>query len=148
VVNLGFTRYVYWLAVPFVNQQQEAITTDAGVANAGVYRLQCFAFDPGNCAIISYPVTGKKYPFDTRVIYNRHYYYPLTVPPGQERILFFRVDCRGNGLYVPFRILNPAFREQTEDQYYMYYAFFCGILVFTGIFSLVSFFWSRDIVYL
>jgi signal transduction histidine kinase len=148
VVNLGFTQLVYWLAVPLNNMQQKAITIDAGVANAGVYHLETYEADTASGATMSYPVTGKTYHFNSRTIRNRHYYFPVTIPPGSTRIMFFRADCRGNGFHAPLRFLKPSYRQQSEERHYTFYAFSCGILVFVSIFSFVSFVWNRDRVYL
>jgi hypothetical protein len=129
VVNLGFTRFVYWIVIPLNNPGQKSIAIDAGVANAGVYRLEGYVVNRTG-EIKNFAVTGKNYNFNSRTILNRHYYYPVAIPPGSSCLLFFRADSRGNGFHLPIRLLKPAYRLQSEQQSYNVYAFLSGILLF------------------
>lgn len=147
-LNKGFVNHVYWLAIPVVNLQSTPEALEAGIANAGLYHLECYLLSDPDGAVMDQYSTGKSYDFYHRPINNRHYYFPIYFKPKTQAIIFYRVDMCGNGFNAPLRLVTTGFREKTETGTYLFYAFFCGVLAFVCFFSLIAFFWTKGKIYL
>lgn len=147
-LNKGFVSHVYWLAIPITNLQAKPETLEVGIANAGIYSLEYYLVSNSDSSVINQRFTGKSFDFFHRPIINRHYYFPLLLKPQSKSIIFYRVDICGNGFNTPLRLVTKNFRETSEANVYLSYAFFCGLLGFVSFFSLIAFYWTKDTIYL
>lgn len=147
-INLGFVKKIYWVGFSVVNPTDHPFSLEAGVANNGVYHLEYYLFDHKTGRMIDSVVTGEYHDFYTRVIRNRHYYFPLQVQPDEGYDILYRADMRGNSFQFPLRLLTPEYRENHEKSQYIFYIFFCGVLAFIAFFSLVTFLWLKEWIYL
>lgn len=147
-LNLGFVDHFYWIAIPIENVSDKTVNLEAGITNQGVYQLEYyFVFYPDR-KVLDTKIAGKHYDFFNRPVICRHYYFPFRLSRGQQAVIFYRIDLRGNGFYTPLCLVTTAYRIQSESSGYLYYAFFFGFLTFISFFSLVTFLWTRDRVYL
>jgi signal transduction histidine kinase len=140
-------KNVYWLAVP-VKASDRDVELEAGIANSGIYHVEYYLVSLPDGKVLKKHVTGKQYSFFSRLIKNRHYYFPVALKAGEQATILFRLDKRGDGLNAPVRLVKKPFRQQTEFSAYFQYAFFFGLMMFVSLFSIVSFLWSKDYVYL
>lgn len=147
-LNLGFVDHFYWIAIPLKNTSNKSVELEAGVTNQGVYRLEYYFVSYPDGKVLDAKVTGKHYDFFKRQIVCRHYYFPLKLDKGEQAVIFYRIDMRGNGFYLPLCLVTNAYRIQSESKDYLSYAFFSGFLTFVSFFSLVTFLWTKDRVYL
>lgn len=140
-------KKVYWLAIPVIASTKSSSDVEAGIANSGIYEVEYYLVDNMNGKIIRQHFTGKRYSFFSRSVRSRHYYFPVSLHTNQQAIVFFRLDKRGDGLNAPIRLLKKSYRQETEFNIYFQYAFFFGLMMFVSFFSIVSFLWTRDLVY-
>lgn len=147
-VNLGFTTYVYWLAIPVHNISHRSVSLEAGINKKGIYHLEYYFVSYPDKNIISKSIVSNNNDFYNRPVHSRHYYFPFTLGSGQQAVIFYRIDLRGDAFYVPLRLVTEQYRQQTEAAEGIFYAVFSGILTFVSFFSLVTFLWTRDRVYL
>lgn len=147
-LNLGFTDRVYWLAIPLQNVSNKVVDLEAGITNQGIYHLESYFVLYPSEKLISKNITGKNHDFYTREITCRHYYFPFALDPNQQAIIFYRIDMRGNNFYTPLCLVTTKYRQESEAKDYFSYAFFSGFLTFVSFFSLVTFLWTKDRVYL
>lgn len=145
-LNLGFVLNIYWVAIPVEN-----ITTErkyvTGIANGGIFELEYYLADSSGNILMQHK-TGDVLPFSSRSLPNRHFYFPLRIPPQSKAVIFYRVNMLGNGLFLPLRIAAADHLDKMEFRIYMTYAFFCGFLLFVAFFSMAAFLWTRDQVYM
>lgn len=135
-VNLGYTERVHWLAFR-VSIGDTTEQLEAGVANAGLYRLDHYQFADNGQLLFSHGPTGKRYPFSSRYINNRHYYFPLQ-RTHQTVTVLFRCDIRGFDFYAPLRLVTQQYREETEQELLTFYIFIEGLLVCVLLFSAIA----------
>lgn len=147
-LNLGFVDQFYWIAIPLKNLLNKSVELEAGITNQGVYHLEYYFVSYPNGKVLDTKVTGKHYDFFKRPVICRHYYFPLKLYKGQQAVIFYRIDMRGNGFYLPLCLVTTTYRVQSESRDYLSYAFFSGFLTFVSFFSLVTFIWTKDRVYL
>lgn len=141
-VNLGYTERVHWLAFR-VSISDTTEQLEAGVANAGLYRLDHYQFSDNGQLLFSHGPTGKRYPFSSRHINNRHYYFPLQ-HTQQATIVLFRCDLRGFDFYAPLRLVTKQYREESAKGLLIFYTFIEGLLACILLFGIVAIIATRQ----
>jgi signal transduction histidine kinase len=145
--NDGVAEKIYWIAFTVRNVMDTTLEIETGIANAGVFTLECY-IGTTTMQLINHWVTGSYNNFNTRVIKSRHFYFPLPTAAHSEKVVLFRVDMRGTGLYTPLRLVSKSHRQDVEQGSYVFYAFFSGFLTFVSLFSAITFFLTREKIYL
>jgi signal transduction histidine kinase len=144
-VNFGYTEQVHWLTFS-VNISDSAEHLEVGVANTGLYRLDHYQFSVKGELLFSHGPTGKRYPYRSRYIDNRHYYFPLRNTP-QTIIVLFRLDLRGFDFYAPLRLVTQKYREESEERQFIVYTFIEGLLACILLFGVIAIVATRRLVF-
>lgn len=147
-LSLGLTTNVYWFAIPVENKTRHYVNLESGIAHSSVFKIEFYLVNLPDGKLISYYRTGADFQVNTRAIKTRHYYFPVNLAPRQKAIVFYRIDHRGSGLSLPFRMLDSASHQAAEIFAGRVYAFFFGLVAFVWFFSLITFIWFWDRVYL
>ena len=146
-VNFGYTDRVHWLAFRIsISDTIEGL--EAGIANAGLYRLDHYQFASNGKLLFGHGPTGKHYPFSSRYIDNRHYYYPLQGSDDQPVTVLFRTDLRGGDFYAPLRLVTGRYRQISEQKLFNFYFFIEGLLVCILLLGVIAILAGRQKVFL
>jgi signal transduction histidine kinase len=147
-VNIGFVENVYWFAIPVKNISNQQLALEAALDNGGIFEIGFYLLSGTDGKIVKRFITGTHYDYFTRPILNRHFYFPVNLQSDSSAIIFYRIDMRGNALYIPFLLMKKNYTQSNENSIAGFYAFFCGWLVFVALFSMIAFFWSSKRLYL
>lgn len=147
-VNIGFVENVYWFAIPVKNIYGQQLSLEAALDNGGIFEVGFYLLSATNGKVLDSYITGTHYNYATRPISNRRFYFPVNLRPDSSAVIFYRIDMRGNALYMPFLLIKKGQLQNQENRIAVFYAFFCGWLVFVALFSLIAFFWSGKRLYL
>ena len=148
VVNIGFVKNIYWFAIPLKNVLDKQLALEAGLDNGSIFKINFYMVSATSGKILNQYVTGTHYDYFTRPVLSRRFYFPVSLQPDSSTVIFYRIDMRGDGLHLPFLLIQKNSWQNYENRIAGFYAFFCGCLTFVALFSIIAFFWSSKRMYL
>ena len=148
IPNFGLTESVYWLRFEVENSTE-----------LDTWRLE-LDFSSVHAIALYHPIensienrnqfevheTGYVFPFSSRDVPNNNFIFDLSVPPNQSQQ--FYVKIKNASLAVPLKIWSVQRFETYNQQKYMMFGFYYGILFVTVIYNLFLFLSLRDSSYL
>lgn len=145
VVNLGYSASVFWLRIPLHNNTD---TPQEKLLELGYNRLSTVDFyaddGKGGWTVIH---TGNLRPFDTRVLTNRHFVWPLELPAQGVRTVYIRLEST-SPIFIPLRLWSPSAFHVHERTAYAHQAMYYGMALAMVAFNLLLFIALRDKAYI
>ena len=141
LVNVGFTRSVYWLAY----QHSERVVGDSLLLQIGdhhINRIHFYFAAPGGVQHLA--TTGDYYPFRQRPVDATGFYFPLP----QKGLYLARIDKANESLQLYFGVLPQLQVVRTEASHTAITALFTGVIALLVVFGVYLFAMSRDALYL
>lgn len=139
--NFGFSNQVYFLKFVVSNPGS---TSDfiVQVDYAPLQRIDFFIPEEGRMI-----QTGAALPFASRPVPHRTYVFPVQIPGGQSRTMFFRFESEGT-LEFPILVMTAdTFRDRIHEEQ-LVLGLYYGILTVLIVYNLILFFMVRDRGYL
>jgi signal transduction histidine kinase len=147
-INLGFVKNIYWIALPIENSLNTTQHLEAGIENGGIFKIDFYLISSDGGKLMSKYTTGDKFNFNSRPIDHRHFYFPINLVPFEKAILFYRIDMRGNNMFLPLKLIKAESNERMDTTIGLFYAFFSGWASFVSLFALIVFLFTRERIYL
>ena len=141
LVNVGFTRSVYWLAY----QHSEGAGGDSLLLQIGdhhINRIHFYYSDSGRLQHLS--TTGDYYPFRQRPVNATGFYFPLK----EKGLYLARVDKANESLQLYFGVQPQLQVVRTEGSHTAITALFTGVIALLVVFGVYLFAMSRDALYM
>lgn len=140
-LNFGMTRDAIWLRLHIRNDQNRAIESMLELGNASLQQVELFTENGLHLS------TGYGKPFATRVHKNRHFVFPITLPPQSGQTVYVRLQTV-EPMEVPARLWSlQGYRSHERDDYSLLAMFF-GLVLALTIFILLLYGILRDPNYL
>jgi signal transduction histidine kinase len=147
-INIGLVENIYWFAIPVKNISDQQLLLEAGLDNGGIFEINFYTVSATDGKILNQYITGTHFDYFTRPVLSRRFYFPVNLQLDSSAVIFFRIDMKGNGLYLPFLLMKKNYWQNKENGIAVFYAFLCGWLAFVALFSMIAFFWSSKRLYL
>ncbi|MCG8493644.1 MAG: hypothetical protein MI743_18645, partial [Sneathiellales bacterium] len=138
--NFGFTQAAYWARIQFVNQSNNTNfviqleyplmdQVDFYIANQG----ELERFHQG----------GDSFIFANRILEDRLFSYPITVPENESRTVYFKVRSTDT-VIMPFRVYTrEAYEHHVKSENFIFGGYYGAILIIL-IYNSFLFFVLRD----
>ena len=145
-VNFGYSASAYWLRATV----QAGTGTVPGnewlveVGYASLDRVTLYVDGPDGATEQS---AGDRQPFSVRAFPHRHFVFPLTLPPGETRTLYVRIQSEGS-LTAPVTLWAPRAFQVHNQEIYAALALYYGMLLALGLYNLLLYFSLRERIYL
>ncbi len=141
----GITPSAYWLRVALVNTTTQRQDLIAELAYSQLDRVTFYAF--ADDTLLDTFRTGDTLPFYPRRVDHPNMLYRLTLPPGQSRTLYIRVQTAGS-MILPFRLWHePDFYTAAASEQKLHF-FYYGALSVIILLNLAVFLILRERLYL
>lgn len=143
-LNFGITRSTFWLRVQLRNDGAADLERmlEIGYPRLSIVDLSVHGGDQ----VIRFE-TGYARPFAQRPVAHRHFVFPLVVPAGAHRTLYFRIRSE-TSLEVPARLWTPAAFQRYERVDYSLQAGYLGMATAMILFNFLLLVSLRDRAYL
>lgn len=129
--NFGLTTSAYWLRIALQPQRGAPRQWLLEVAYPALDQLALFTANSHGG--FDRQTGGDLQPFTSRVIPHRNHVLPITLVPGQETVVYLRVQSQGT-LSAPVRIWQPqALWSHDQGEYSllsMYFGLLAGLLLY------------------
>jgi two-component system, sensor histidine kinase LadS len=153
VPNNGYTggrnrATPFWLRLRLQNATQQPIRLYASVSFWCYESLQLFVVNQSNDSLLTQSASlGWQTPTEARPVHHRYFFFPLTVPPGANYMVYLRVyKVRGTQI-VPITLLPQAVYEPWMQRDYLFWGGVLISLLFVSVMSLFFYLTSRDPIY-
>lgn len=143
--NLGFTRSVIWLSLPFENTKNESAAKLLEIAFPLYDSIDVY-FLKGNRLVTSYK-SGDKYPFSERPLNHRNFLFPYTAYPNEKLRTLVRLQST-DVMYLGVKVWesNEFFSE--DQQHILLLGVFFGFLSIMLLYNLFIYFLVRNKTYI
>lgn len=145
VLNLGYSRSVFWLRVPLHNPDA---TPSQKLLELGYNRLSLVDFyvDDGQGAgrVVH---TGNLRPFASRELADRHFVLPLQLPAHGRQTVYIRLES-SSPIFIPLRLWSPSAFYAYQRTAYAQQAVYYGMALAMIAFNLLLFVALRDRAYI
>ncbi|GAB3794031.1 hypothetical protein GCM10028819_06800 [Spirosoma humi] len=109
--------------------------------------LQLFIVDARNNILLTSPTIGWKTRATQRMLHNRHFWFPFTVPAGQVVTAYLRVVKHRGAQVLPIELVRAADYETVVQQSYLFWGGVLFTLTFVAMMSLIFFLTTFDQIY-
>lgn len=145
VINLGYSKSAFWVRVSLHNATD---LPQERLLELGYNRLSLVDFygedGNGGWTVVH---TGNLRPFETRVLANRHFVWPVQIPAQGRRTVYLRLES-SSPIFIPLRWWSvPAFHAY-ERSAYAYQALYYGMALAMVAFNLLLFMALRERAYI
>lgn len=144
-LNLGYSRSAFWVRVDLRNVHATQRDWILGLRYPLLDYLDVYVVTPQG-QVTSHQ-TGDRRPFDTRPIAERNFFFPLTLPPGQQATLYLRVQSQGS-LQAPLTLSTPTSWQEAIGQEHVLLGVYSGALLAMLVYNLLLFISLRERTYL
>ena len=124
--NYGFTESAYWVKLPLINHSaQEQWILEFG------YPLmdEIEVYIPDDKGVYQQYIGGDNHPFSQRMIKDRGFAFPLTLPTQQSRDIYLRLSSR-DSMIIPISLITPeAFRDTQREEGFLFGMYYGAILI-------------------
>ncbi|GAB3689519.1 hypothetical protein GCM10027592_06030 [Spirosoma flavus] len=102
-------------------------------------QLQLFVVDDQQRVLSTSPVIGWKTPTNQRIRNHRHYWFPFTVPAGQNVTAYLRIFKQRGAQLIPVNLVPETAYESEVQKGYLFWGGVLFTLTFVAIMSLIFF---------
>ena len=136
--NFGFTRDAVWLRLELLNTDQERQNFVLQLEYPLMDDVRFFYSD--SAGHYHQLHTGDQQPFSSRVLADRHFSFPLQLPPGQPHTVYFRLKSTDT-LIAPLIVFTKARYDEAQRVEPLFFGMYYGaILVILFVNSFLFFF--------
>ncbi|GAA3915533.1 EAL domain-containing protein [Litoribacillus peritrichatus] len=140
--NFGVVNQVYWFKIPLNYQGSESTVWLLELKH---YYLDHIEFYPS--AQAQAIITGDNYPFAQRPMEHPSYLFPVTLTPGENHTLYFRIET-STSLHMPLTLWQPEPFALATGQERILQGIFYGTLLVMLFYNFLIYTWVRDTSYL
>ncbi|MEZ0609328.1 7TM-DISM domain-containing protein [Fibrella sp. WM1] len=154
VPNIGYTGnqqgvVPFWLRFQVQNATQRPARLYAAVNFWCYESLQLFVVDRKSDSLLTSSIPmGWRTAVSVRPVHNRYYYFPFSVPPGGDYMVYLRVNkARGTQL-VPITLIRQQAYEERMQRDYLFWGGVLLSLLCVSVMSLFFYITAGDGIYL
>ena len=143
--NFGYTHSAYWLRLLLFNSSDTTLErmieiSDANLSSILFYQITDNNFNPPI-------ITGMSEPFASRPYKNRHFIFPITLPPHSNQLYYLKIQSI-HTLIIPLKLWTPDSFHIHERNDYLVQAWYFGIVTAMIVFNTLLFIAIKDTIYL
>lgn len=145
--SVGFTENIYWIGFVLRNVSDQSLEFLFELDNPQIDLLEIYSVTAQNDPQLLIR-TGDKFPFTQRLIMHRNFLLPISLPPGQTKTFFIKVDKRDSSVSFPIYLWNPTLFHETDYQHNLGYGIYFGFILLCLIYSSLTYIFLRKPIYL
>lgn len=133
-LNFKYSRSTFWLRLSVVNNSAFPINALLEIANPDIDFISFYEVRNNKVTRVSH--TGELIGVSSRLIYNKHFLFPVSIPSGELQTYYFSVSNNGHAYTVPVLFKERAFFEKNNGLAEMVNWLIYGLLFFILVFNL------------
>jgi signal transduction histidine kinase/CheY-like chemotaxis protein len=140
-LNFGMTRSAIWLRITLHNDANVMLHRLLEIALPYLPHIELYILDNSGPREID---VGAMQPFHQRVIDHRNFVFPLDVEQKDDATIYLRVTSTISPVDIPVRLWEAGAFQRHNQEEYMGFALYFGMLFALALYNLLLFFFIRD----
>lgn len=144
-VNFGYSNSTYWLKFSLRNSSFKELDRFLEIEYPVLDYIDIYLTSNGQ--ILSFASMGDKLNFHKRIIENRHFLFPFSLPPETENELYIKVKS-ASSVQVPITLWDPLEYHEIEQSRLLFHGLYFGITFVMVLYNLFVYMAVKEKSYL
>ena len=145
IQNYGFTNSVYWVRLTVQNDSIESLSRfiEIGFPLLDSLKLYVFSLSQGKKKLKRIEITGRDFPFNSRIFHHRNFIFPVDIYSKEKIILFLRIKT-DDAMIFPIKIWKASSLNQQIQKEQFLFGIYYGIILVMILYNLFIFISTGD----